>query len=147
MAMHIRTITQKDIDTLYTIGLQEFEGDYWFTRKFLKETLKTAGYHYGIFEGKRLVGAILVKNYDRPKMWIFLFVVDKRYRRQGIGSRLLRLAEKKCSKSYPLLFVDIEDTDTIAKKFYTKHGFKRQAKIKDWFGVNKEAVIYSKRVL
>ena len=144
--MIIKKICEKDIDSLYKIGLQEFKGELWFTKNFLKETINTSGYYYGSFENGKLLGGILVRRFDRPKLWIFFFAVDKGFRRQGIGSKLLGKIEKKCSKDYPLIFVDICEAFSDAKNFYLEHGFKRQAKIKDWFGINKEGSIYSKRL-
>ena len=145
--MLIKKISDKDINLIYKIGQQEFKREFWFTKKFIKETIKTLGYYYGAFEKNKLLGAILVKKLDRPKLWIYFLAVDKNYRGRGIGSKLLKKVEKHCSKYYPLLFVD-SGTDLLkTNRFYQKHGFKRQAKIKDWFGINKEGVIYSKKVI
>lgn len=136
--MIIRKIADRDISPLYEIGLQEFKGELWFTKNFLKETLRTPGYHYGAFEKGRLIGGILVRRFDRPKLWIFFFAVDEGYRNRGIGSKLLKTVERKCSKNYPLIFVDICEAFSEAKDFYKEHGFKRRAKIRDWFGINQE---------
>jgi GNAT superfamily N-acetyltransferase len=145
--MIIRKIGSKNIDSLYKIGLQEFKGEFWFTRNFLKETIKTPGYYYGAFENGKLLGGILVRKFDRPKLWIFFFAVDKGYRKRGIGGRLLKTVERKCSKNYPLIFVDICEGFSEAKEFYEEYGFKRQAEIKDWFGINQKGVIYSKIIV
>jgi len=144
--MLIKKIKGKDIDSLYKIGLEEFKGEFWFTKRFLKETIGNPGYHYGAFEKDKLIGGILVKRFDRPKLWIFFLAIDKNYRRKGIGTKLLKLIESKCSENYPLIFVDLCDKMVKAKNFYTKNGFKEQAKISNWFGVNKEGLIYSKLI-
>jgi GNAT superfamily N-acetyltransferase len=145
--MIIREISDKDINSLYKIGLQEFKGELWFTKRFLKETVKTPGYYYGAFERGKLLGGILVRKFDKPKLWIFFFAVDRGYRTKGIGGKLLKKIENKCSKTYPLIFVDICEALSEAKKFYVKCGFKRQAKVRDWFGINQEGLIYSKRLI
>jgi len=145
--MLIKKISDEDIGNLYKIGLQEFKGESWFSKKFLRETIKTPGYYYGAFEKGRLVGGILARRFDRPKLWIFFFAINKKYRGRGIGGKLLGMIEKKCSRAYPLIFVDICEASSEAKKFYKKHGFKQQAKIKDWFGINQEGIIYSKQVI
>ncbi len=145
--MLIKKISDKDINLIYKIGLQEFKEKFWFTKKFLKETLEIPGYYYGAFEKSKLVGAILVEKIERPKLWIYFLAVDKNYRGRGIGSKLLKKIEKHCSKHHPMIFVDTAPYPYKTNRFYLKNGFKKQAKIKDWFGINQEGVIYSKKVI
>ena len=142
--MRIRNFGIGDLNYVYILGQKEFNGELWFTKKFLKETAKTPGYCLVAVENRKIIGAIFVRKFDMPKLWIFFFVVDKNYRRQGIGSRLLKAVERKCSNDYPLMFVDIENRNIEAKKFYLKNGFTEQACIKDWFGIDKEGIILSK---
>jgi ribosomal protein S18 acetylase RimI-like enzyme len=63
-----------------------------------------------------------------------------------VGKMLLNEVEKKCSKDFPLLFVDVGPNDVEANNFYKKNGFKKQALIKDWFGIGEKAIIYSKKL-
>jgi ribosomal protein S18 acetylase RimI-like enzyme len=142
--MKLRKLLKDDIDRVFDLGFQEFNGELWFTKKFLKETINTPGYYLVAVENKKIIGVIFVRKFDLPKLWIFFFVVDKDYRRQGIGGRLLKAVERKCSNDYPLMFVDIENKNIEAKKFYLRNGFTEQACIKDWFGVDKEGIILSK---
>jgi len=144
--MIIRKLGLADADLLYELGAQQFKGEFWYNKRFLKETLKTFGRHYGAFEGKNLIGSILTRMYDKPKSWIYFFVVDKQFRRAGIGSRLLSAVEKSLPKGYFMIYVDFEDSDIEAKKFYNKRGFKKQAKINHWFGRDMPGLLYSKKL-
>jgi len=54
-----------------------------------------------------------------------LFVVDEKFRNQGIGTRLLKVAEKKCTKNFYMLYADTCTLSSSEKKFYIKHGFKK----------------------
>lgn len=132
--MHIKKISLKDINALYELGLQQFKGEYWYTGKFLTDTMKIPGLFYGAFEGKKLIGGIQVRLYDKPKCWIYFFVVDKKHRQEGIGTKLLLAVEKNMPKGYFLILVDFGNTDITAKKFYVKNGFKKVATIPNWFG-------------
>jgi len=145
--MLIKKISDENIDSIYKIGLQEFKEKIWFSKKFLKETMETPGYYYGAFEKNKLVGTILVKKLDRPKLWIYFLAVEENCRGRGIGSKLLKKIEKHCSKYYPMIFVDTEPHPRKTNEFYLKNGFKKIAKIKDWFGIGQGGVIYSKQVI
>ena len=144
--MKIKKVTIKDIDEIYKIGKQEFAGEYWFTKKFLKGTFKRKLIALGAFKHKKLIGVILVELPDKPKVWIYYFVIDKKNQRKGIGRNLLKEVEKNLPKGYFLIFVDFENKDRNAKKFYKKNKFKKVAKIHDWFGDNTKGLIYCKRI-
>ncbi|MFH1290848.1 MAG: GNAT family N-acetyltransferase [Nanoarchaeota archaeon] len=83
--------------SLYGLGKQQFGGEFWFTKKFLRDAIKRGGIYFGAFDKDRLVGAIFVDMDDRPKAWVF-FDVEKFHRQKGVGSLLLEAAEKNCLK-------------------------------------------------
>lgn len=147
MAIKIRKLKRTDLNALYRLGLEEWKGQRWLTRQFVKETMKPPGYDYVACDGKKVIGAILVEMFDRPKVWIFYFVVSKGYRGQGIGGQLLKMVEADCVKDFPLLFVDVGEDDIAGNNFYKKSGFKKQARIKDWFDIGEPGIIYSKRLV
>ncbi len=144
--MKIRRIGAKDTNALYNLGLQQFRGEYWYTKKFVKYSVTKPGLNFGAFEGKKMLGGILVQQEDKPKLWIYFFIVDKKRRREGIGRKLLRTVEKIHVKDFNMLFVDFEPTDFLAKSFYINNGFKQSAKIKHWFGYNTYALLYVKKL-
>ncbi len=144
--MILEVLDKSNIDSLYELGLQEFKGELWFTKDFLRETLGTPGYYLGAFENGNLIGGILVRKFDRPKLWIFFLIIDSDYRRQGIGSKLLRKIEELGSRDHNFLFVDVSEDDVSANKFYSKLGFERNAKVKNWFGDNTFGLIYTKKL-
>jgi ribosomal protein S18 acetylase RimI-like enzyme len=143
--MRIRKLLGKDLGAMHKLGLQEFKGQFWFTRKFLAQTMSTPGLFYGAFDGKKMIGTIMVKVYDKPKAWVYYFVVDKNYRRKGVGSALLAAAVRALPKGNYLLIVDIGEKDALAKSFYGKQGFKRAAKIKEWFGPREAGLLYCRK--
>lgn len=144
--MRFKKLNGRYLNSLYSLGKQEFKGEFWFTKGFLRDTAKRHGIYLGAFEKNKLVGAIYVDLLDKPKAWIFFFDVEKSHRKKGIGSSLLEKAEKNLPKGYEKLFVDFEKKDKEAKKFYKEHGFKLAGKIKDWFGLSTEGLIYSKTI-
>jgi len=143
--MRIRKMKKRDINKVYNLGLEQFKGEEWYDKKFLFDTIKRRGINYVAIYDAKIVGVIMVAIYDKPKAWIFFFVVDKKHRRRGIGNDLLNKIEKNLPNGYFLLLVDFDKKiDYIAKKFYKKHKFKKLAEIKNWFGRGNSGLIYGK---
>ena len=144
--MRIKKINGRYLKSLSERGDEQFHGEYWFTKKFLKDAIKRKGLCFGAFDKKKLIGAIFVDLNDRPKAWIFFFDVLKEYRHRGVGQKLIEKIETMLPKGYFMMFVDFEDSDVLAKNFYTKHGFRRVAKIKNWFGKNTFGLLYAREI-
>lgn len=142
--MIIKKLTSSDINKIYALGKKQFGEEFWFTRKYIKETFKNNGYYFGAYEKNKLIGAILVNRFDQPKLWIFFLEVTEEYRNLGIATKLLKKVEKSAPKNYSILFTDFEKNDKEALAFYKKHRFKKQAVIRDWYGKNAKGLIYTK---
>lgn len=140
----IRELKRSDLGEIYSLGKKEFYGEEWFSKKFLEDTFKRKTVSYVFENGGKIKGIIMVDILDKPKAWIFFFIVEKNLRRKGIGTLLLKEVEKKLPKKNYLLLVDFEKTDHSARKFYKKNGFREQAKIKAWFGIRHYGLIYEK---
>ena len=143
--MRIKKLVIQNIEQMYNLGLQEFRGQKWYYKKFIKDTFRRSGLYLGAFDKNKLIGVLMLAIYDKPKSWIYFFVVDKKFQRKGIGTKLLKHTERKLPRGYFLIFVDIGKEDIVAKKFYVKNGFKRVVQIKDWFGKEHDGLIYCKR--
>ena len=142
--MIIKKFEKKDIYELYKIGLREFKGEEWFTKKFLLDCFKRDCLGFVALEKKKLIGGILIDLLDKPKAWVFFFVIKKDMRNKGLGSNLLKESIKNLPRGYYSLFTDFEKTDVSARKFYKKQGFREVAKIKSWFGLRHYGLIYEK---
>jgi len=144
--MRIKKLNGRYLKSIYDLADEQFHGEYWFTKKFLKDAIKRKGLCFGAFDRNKLVGAIFVDINDRPKAWIFFFDVKEDYRHEGVGQKLIKAVEEKLPKGYYMMFVDFEDSDNLAKRFYTKHGFKKVARIKNWFGKDTFGLIYAREL-
>lgn len=142
--MIIKELTKKEISKIYLIGKKEFYGEDWFSKKFLYDSLRRKCVSFIALEKNKIVGTIMVDVLDKPKAWIFYFIVDKKYRERGIGTRLIKEIEKNLPKGYNVILTDFEKRDHSARKFYKRQGFKEVAKIKSWFGLKHYGLIYEK---
>ena len=144
--MKYKRLNGRYLRSLYKLGEQQFKGEYWFTKGFLRDTVRRRGIYLGAFEHKKLIGAIYIDLLDRPKAWIFFFDVEKAHRHKGVGSLLLERAERALPKGFDRLYVDFEKADKEAVRFYRNHGFKLAGRIEDWFGAGKKGLIYMKKI-
>jgi ribosomal protein S18 acetylase RimI-like enzyme len=131
------------LKSLAKLGKDTWPQEEWITEKYLRNTVKSNGVFLVALANRKVVGGILVSEQDYPKMWLYYFAVDKNYRRMGIGSSLLRAAEKKIKKS-TMLFTDLEKSDVSGLKFYRKNGFVVAGKVNNWFPYGRTGIIMSK---
>jgi ribosomal protein S18 acetylase RimI-like enzyme len=142
--MRIKKLSEKDFQKIYEFGKKEFGDEHWYCKRFIKDTLRRKqGIKFGCYDKGRLAGAMLTEIYDPPKAWIYFFLVEKGERGKGIGTKLLNATMEAIPKENPFIIVDFEKRDKSARKFYKKHGFKKQARIKYWFGKGHPGLIYA----
>lgn len=105
---------------------------------FLEKDNEVIGFScYGFIEGTK---------YSYDLYWI---AVDQQYKRNGYGSLLLKESEKLIAKN-PKANIYIETSSTEkykpTREFYKKHGYKKEAEIKDFYNENDNKCIYSKTI-
>lgn len=74
------------------------------------------------------------------------FDVREEFRHNGVGQELIRHAEIRLLKGYYCMLVDFEEKDKLAGNFCFAHGFRRAAKIKDWFVKGTYVIIYAREL-
>jgi ribosomal protein S18 acetylase RimI-like enzyme len=101
--------------------------------------------------GREIVGVI---GYSRDYLsndssyWLGWFAVREEYRRRRVGSILLRRVEKDLrSHGQRKVFVSTEDSNSVAKSFYTRNGFRTEGVIRDYYGEGEDELIMSKALV
>ncbi len=88
-----------------------------------EEIRKQPEYWIGSYDCDTLVG-IIVGTDDGRKGWINRLAVDKDYRNEGIGSKLVNLLEKEFEdKGFKIWAALIEPDNPDAMEFFEKKGF------------------------
>ena len=144
MSLKIIPTTLSHLQRLARIGREQWPHENWITEAYLKITVAKKGIHYTALLNKAVVGSIMAVEEDYPKFWIHYLVVDKNYRRKGIGTALLKKIESKLAKG-AFLLVDLEKNDRTGLAFYKKNGFLIQGKVKNWFE-GREGIIFGKKI-
>ncbi len=74
------------------------------------------------------------KNQNESEIEIFNICIRKNFKRQGIGTILLKKLYEKCrSEAVGTIWLEVRETNTNAINFYTSHGFKKVYKRKNYY--------------
>jgi len=80
-------------------------------------------------EGSRIIGTVLA-THDGRKGWINRLAVDATLRKQGIGARLVREAERRLEAlGMDILACLIEDDNAVSMAVFEKLGYKKHPEI------------------
>lgn len=76
---------------------------------------------------------LLIKKYANPYPTILTFFVVEKYRKKGIGKKLLKKYIEKFRENQKKIYVDTLISNKNAQNFYQSNGFKMTGKIIDSF--------------
>ena len=150
----IRAAQEDDLKALLDIIRKTLKYDVKFARRYYERFFDNADEMtegdavYVACVGGHIAGVI---GYARDYLstdfsyWLGWFAVHDKFRRQKLGSRLLRRVEKDLkSIGKKKVFVSTEDSNTIAKSFYTRHGFRTEGVVRDYYSQGEDELIMSK---
>jgi predicted N-acetyltransferase YhbS len=136
MKMKYRSLKKEDIKKIYLMGKKDFGSSSQYSWDWsIKELKKYLNKHFGfgiVCLGKnKIIGFILVqKNYSsqKPKVsWLTYIFVKKEFRRNKIGSYLIRLSSFKLRKMGKRNFItDVYLKNKSSLSFFKSECFKKK---------------------
>jgi len=73
--------------------------------------------------------------------------VDKGYRMEGIGKRLLKIVDHEFLTSrFDKVTLEVRKSNWGAIRFYKKQGYKRAYLIKGYYADGEDAIVYEKKI-
>ncbi len=139
--MAVRKFEYKDLEEVYEIARNSLEEDYAID--FFLYLWQFADAFLIAEKDGKVVGFIIAIKPSYQEMRILMLAVDKLYRRQGIGSNLIReliLRHPEIRK----INLEVKVNNKEAIKFYKKHGFKIKEKIENFYTDGSSAYIMEK---
>tara|TARA_A100001035_G_scaffold172967_1_gene137282 strand:+ start:572 stop:1012 length:441 start_codon:yes stop_codon:yes gene_type:complete len=117
----IKQINKKDIDLCYELDSKTIS--LWTKKQWVQELKKEDINVFGLLFTNLIVG-ICVFHVVLDEAQINYFVVDKKYRKKGFGSFLMKFLIKRCEKlNLNKLVLEVSQSNVTAEKFYSHFDF------------------------
>ena len=117
----IKQINKKDIDLCYELDSKTIS--LWTKKQWVQELKKEGINVFGLLFTNLIVG-ICVFHVVLDEAQINYFVVDKKYRKKGFGSFLMKFLIKRCEKlNLNKLVLEVSQSNVTAEKFYSHFDF------------------------
>jgi ribosomal protein S18 acetylase RimI-like enzyme len=127
----IRNATRGDSIELYKCGKRNLPL-YYSYNEFNQMIYDDENHILGVSGDDKNIFGYIVSNIRDNNAHILSFGVDKKYRRQKIGTKLIKYIENKCACVTMTLYVHVENKDAIT--FYEKCGFNIINTLENYYG-------------
>ena len=138
----IKQINKKDIDLCYELDSNTIS--LWSKNQWANEFKKEGTKIFGLLI-KNLVIGICVFQIVLDEAQINYFVVNKKFRKKGFGSKLMRFLIKRCEKkNINKLLLEVSIKNEIAEKFYSSFDFSTVGIRKNYYCDGSDALLKEK---
>lgn len=146
--MKIRHAKLSDVNAIYKLGNKEFKEEIWFDKSLIRNLIKNYPQFTWLLEdNEKIIGARFVFESWGETAWGWLLVIKEDLRGKGLGTFLFNETCNKLKKmGYNRLMTDVYVKNKGSIKWHNKVGYKNIGKVKDWFGKNKDAIIFLKQL-
>jgi len=144
MLMRIRICQEKDIPRILKLGKDVFKKQKWYTRKYLTEVLHENPKTCWILEiGGVIEGARFIADDTDGRAWGWLLIMDKHYRREGLGSKFFLYTAKRLKQlGFRKIYGECHATNQVSIEWHLKIGYKLVGVFRDWYGKGNDAVVF-----
>ena len=138
--MSLRKARISDLISIINIEKKSYEKPYW-TENLLKYLFNNSNTDSAwIFEvGKKMVG-FLIEQRCLNEISILNFTVDKEYRNNGFGKKMIR-QYLNIIPINSILFLEVNKNNYVARKIYTDFNFKEIYQRKNYYKNGEDALI------
>ena len=140
----IKQINEKDIDLCYELDSNTIS--LWSKQQWANEFKKKGVKIFGLLIANLVIG-ICVFQVVLDEAQINYFVVNKKFRKKGFGSHLMRYLIKKCEKlNLKKLLLEVSQNNVIAERFYTGFNFFTVGIRKNYYTDGSHALLKEKKI-
>ncbi len=140
----IKQINKKDIDLCYELDSNTIS--LWSKEQWANE-FKKDGTNIFVLLIKNLVIGICVFQVVLDEAQINYFVVNKKFRKKGFGSHLMRFVIKKCEKlNLKKLLLEVSQSNVTAERFYSRFDFSTVGIRKNYYKDGSHALLKEKKL-
>lgn len=140
--MTLRKARPSDLEAIVLLDHKVLKTN-WHERLYLEE-ITNKNTHFWILELEGLIVAFLAIKVIADEGEILQFAVDPDYQGQGFGSLLMDYALENLNIMD--LFLEVSDSNEIARKFYKKYDFQLMRIRKNYYGPDQNGIEMRKRL-
>ena len=141
----IKQINEKDIDLCYELDSNTIS--LWSKKQWANEFKKEGTKIFGLLITNLVIG-ICVFQVVLDEAQINYFVVNKKYRKKGLGSYLMSYLIKKCERlKINKLLLEVSHTNFTAEKFYSHFDFSTVGIRKNYYKDGSDALLKEKKLI
>ena len=140
----IKEINKKDIDLCYELDSNTIS--LWSKEQWTNEFKKDGTKIFGLLIDNLVIG-ICVFQVVLDEAQINYFVVNKKFRKKGFGSYLMRYLIKKCEKlNLKKLLLEVSQSNVTAERFYSRFDFSTVGIRKNYYKDGSNALLKEKKL-
>ena len=140
----IKYINEEDIDLCYELDSNTIS--LWSKKQWANEFKKQGIKVFGISLSNLLIG-ICVFHVVLDEAQINFFAINRKYRKKGYGSQLMRYLIKQCEiLRISKLFLEVSQTNTTAEKFYSRFDFSTVGIRRNYYKDGSDALLKEKKL-
>ena len=140
----IKQINKKDIDLCYELDSNTIS--LWSKEQWTNEFKKDGTKIFGLLI-KNLIIGICVFQVVIDEAQINYFVVNKKFRKKGFGSFLMRYLIKKCEHlNLKKLLLEVSQSNVTAERFYSRFDFSTVGIRKNYYKDGSHALLKEKEL-
>ncbi len=140
--MTLRKARPSDLEAIVLLDHKVLKTN-WHERLYLEE-ITNKNTHFWILELEGLIVGFLAIKVIADEGEILQFAVDPDYQGQGFGSLLMDYALENLNIMD--LFLEVADSNEIARKFYKKYDFQLMRIRKNYYGPDQNGIEMRKRL-
>ncbi|MFQ5649669.1 MAG: ribosomal protein S18-alanine N-acetyltransferase [bacterium] len=142
--LQIRAMKMTDLDRVLELASDSF-ADPWSRNNFAHEILRNNySFSHVVLNNGEIIGYSVCWYFDL-EAHLANFAVDRRYRRQNVGSYLLGyIISDILQKNICDIYLEVRAENRAARSLYLKHGFQEDGVRKNYYShVNDDAILMS----
>lgn len=120
--VHVRWMIRRDMPYMLDIDRQSFAQP-WSEDALLKQ-LRNRRVIAMVAEVDEITGGFFVYEHSGPQITIHRFAVDPKFRRMGVGKRLVAKLVSKLGPQRSRLVIDVRESNLPAQLFFASQGFR-----------------------
>lgn len=142
--MNIRLCKKEDIPHIMKLGKDVFCKENWYKKSVLESVFRKNPKTCWVLEiGRKIEGVRFVFDDSGGRAWGWLIILDPKFRRMGLGSKLFFYTAKKLKKmGFRKVYADCSVKNHVSVNWHFKVGYRIAGVFRDWYGKGADAVIF-----